>query len=1354
MIFGKSTSLKSDVFIKKLQKERTDYNHASQVRMQAQSLLQLSVGIYTEPERFVYELLQNAVDAFTDTGNDSLNIFIRAEEGRFIFMHNGKAFDEKDVEGISDVGNGTKSKDSKKIGYKGIGFKSVFMPSVSQVTVISGDYCFEFNKDKALSLMPKFPIGEKPLTKDDVPWQVIPINSPKLREEFSNLPFNVITVVYTPEAQKIANRIEKLFSDLQFLLFLRSDNVCIRFERDGKQVFSVGKQRKEDSESSMPIVTLYRNDIEQSTWLLNPQYPKVDLHVPAKVKKALEHDFNTPDKLKGAEEFEISFAVQINGDKVVPVKNSSVFTFLPTSYKGLRQPFLINSNFITDAGRQQLHQESEWNKLIFSKIPELYLKFVACFSRQYSNYTEVLPTLYPDNDTLVGVYRESLNQALSSVRFVPNRTGNTLLKLEDVLVDETGISKGVVSTTRFLEHVNRVWNTSLTVENFVDDYKILDYAHDRVKRFGKDNLVRLLDDGSVISELSTSEDIKLIRFLYDYSTNLAGLSVAQNDSFREALRRAPFLLDEVGDLRQPTDLFFPSPYGEQIREASDVHLLNEEVYEWLVADQSILEWLHSIGLRDLSNMTFVIYLFEHPSYITKENAISVGRFLFDVSKKEGFLENKEYAKKIKDLEFLTKNGELRPISTLYLGSKYRPEDDMETVLPDGDLYVSDDYSATQNVDDWSYFLKRCGAGYKIGISERIYTSSERYDFLQQAAESFSVSRHHYTGYCGFQNPIINIKFRLNYFTFIDSKNPNYDLDRFVFSKVLSQDRNKWGRVDMIFGIIKYWGEYRGVGPVDNFLMSFVPYSFKTHYHSFLEYVLANEQCFPTTMGTSERPSDVYINQQSIKDLGGKYLPILNIDSLVHESWRSILPFKQSLTIEDLLTVLEGISLDEESEKEEKKERVSKIYREIIEREQYDSPVVSAWAKTHKLLSYSGEFLPPSELTYITVDGFKNSGSKVYCEKVGQANRDKLLILLRSFGINVITQKDITPSFDNQVENDEFKRRLLNKVQYIAIFKKGAHLDFAKAKTDLEEKISASKFFKCSSIFLSYGEYNDTTKSTFSKGECFYYTGSFSPARIEPLLSPLCKFLDLGSGNEGELMVVLLTDDHVAIKDYLTDKGYDVGELIDPKPLTEAEQTTSPLTATAAKNPEKQNAPVIVERGEEDGLSDEETMDFQLEAQKFLMKIKPKWRFPEYYGQTNEDGVPYNYSTVEVVTEKGVEAIVLKSYKKTSERFKVNPFEWEYLIKKDARLLIYTGDDIIEIKVRDLIQNQTTVNLSFSTSNLEIEERIDSFATALRYFKDIVFKFDSFNLPARVDSIRDINNTNEGTQVKYSDEESL
>ena len=60
------------------------------------------------------------------------------------------------------------------------------------------------------------------------------------------------------------------------------------------------------------------------------------------------------------------------------------------------------------------------------------------------------------------------------------------------------------------------------------------------------------------------------------------------------------------------------------------------------------------------------------------------------------------------------------------------------------------------------------------------------------------------------------------------------------------------------------------------------------------------------------------------------------------------------------------------DKEEKREHISKIYREIIDRDEQCSSSIREWAKTHRILSHSGDFLPASELTYITVDGFKNS----------------------------------------------------------------------------------------------------------------------------------------------------------------------------------------------------------------------------------------------------------------------------------------------------------------------------------------------------------------------------------------------
>ena len=71
------------------------------------------------------------------------------------------------------------------------------------------------------------------------------------------------------------------------------------------------------------------------------------------------------------------------------------------------------------------------------------------------------------------------------------------------------------------------------------------------------------------------------------------------------------------------------------------------------------------------------------------------------------------------------------------------------------------------------------------------------------------------------------------------------------------------------------------------------------------------------------------------------------------------------------------------------------------------------------------------------------------------------------------------------------------------------------------------------------------------------------------------------------------------------------------------------------------------------------------------------------------------------------------------------------------MLVYTGDDIKRIFVKDLIMNQTNIALSFSTENLDIEERIEAFAESLHYFKELHFDFDSFNISRKAQSVAEV-----------------
>lgn len=1320
----------SQDFIKKLQKERTDYNHASQVRMQAKSLLQLSVGIYTEPERFVYELLQNAVDAFADTEGETLNIRIKVENDRFVFMHNGKPFDSKDVEGICDVGNGTKSKDCKKIGYKGIGFKSVFMPSVNHVAIISGHFCFEFDKQKALDLMPKFPSGEGTLDPDDVPWQVIPIYAPQL-QNLSNSEFNVVTIVYTEEANVIATRIESLFSDLRFLLFLSGNNVKINFERDGQHVFTVGKEQHVGSNSTIQEVTLYKDGNPQSSWMLFSK----DVPVPAEIKTTIERDFNTPDKLKGAEKVEISFAVQINGEKVIPLKNTSVFTFLPTSYRALHQPFLINSNFITDAGRQQLHQESEWNKLIFGKIPELYLNFVSKFSSKYTNYTEVLPTIYPDNDTLVSVYRRALQDALDNVAFIPNRNGNRLLKLGEVIVDRTGLSLSVFPIKRLLLYLNSINTKQFSIDSFVDNDMIANYVHDKVTIVNSKDLINILCEPNIIDNLSASDDIELIKYLHNYCNNLN--DPFEKSSFEEELKHCPFLKDENDNWDCPLNIYLPSDFKESNNQAESVKFINKTVLDSIKENVNTYSWLKdNMGIKELDNTEFVKYIFDHPEFVTIDNAIDVGAFLFNV-----WL---NFPKLIEDnpnngtFKLLTKSGTLKTASELFLSEDYDPKIKLDKLVDD-DMLPSLDYRKFGDFFKVKMFLLVIGANEDIALKELsldVSNISDRFDsaFFTKVVETSKKWGN--TAYVGFK---INGQYpfwprNINFYSYpLLEYSKSHSLSKVLFNRILSRPIHTMNDEDVhdviVNGSCGFWSFSKN--------LDFLAQADAECPINYLEWVIANCPVLPTSLGDCRIANEIFAYSESAYFIAGKYLPVLDANEIIiHDSWRQKLPLKQALSTQDLLTVLEKISEDKESDNEDLFERVSAIYRELIDRGLQCSSVLKTWANGHKLLSKSGEFFPPSDLTFITVDGFK-SKQKVYCEKIGRDVRDKLMQLLKTFGVQVITPNDITTDFTNPVEDDELRTCLLNKLQYFATLQDNDNSNFEDKKGTLKAKILSTRFYKCDNILLAYGDANDSiSKSTFYSGSDFYYTGKVSPAHLEPLLSPLCTHLNLGSSNGSKMMVILITDDHQSLVDYLADCGCDVSNLVPFESSTDTQELNLSFEDGT-----------VINRGNVDP-------DNQREINKAArIHVKP------YLAAHGYDVSMWNPETsssdlIGVIKDPQGSPInvVIRSAKRHYIHLSASSFET--LMSNPNNLLIvesYMGN-IQSVTFEELFGNDSNVNLIFDARYTSIEY-FKALGTIFKYVKNTDFVVKNPNYSTN-DEIRGfgLDVKNEGTIIPVNTEE--
>lgn len=1118
-------------FINRLQKQRSAYNYASQVRTQAESLKQLSAGIYTEEERFVYELLQNAVDAYIDTNYHLLDIRIEIKDDMLCFMHNGAPFSERDIEGLCDVGKSNKASgnnilNKKKIGYKGIGFKSVFMQSVDYVCVKSGEYCFKFDKKACTKIMPSFP--EDPLVPDDIPWQIVPIEC-DCPTNFETKGFNVATYIHNSNNAVLVEKITALLQSPQFLLFLNAENIRISLIHNGNHIITAAKKSLDGK------VYLLCDDNIVSRWLVHTSNP---VPVNTSVRESIVHDFNTPQKLKEATDFVLSFAISINSDdEIEPIKDSVVYTFLPTSYKNLGTPFLVNANFITDAGRQQLHKTSQWNQIIFDSIPDQYLRWIATLSSKYKDYYKVLPNKYPKSqDELTNVFSKSLLKAIEEIPFIPRLADGKKLKVSEAVIDKIKFADAI-GKTKFIEYVNESCNKTYTCDALVPNEAISLMKSYGVYVFDKDALLHFVSNVKALQNISTiNENKQLIEFLYDYCHN------KENDSsdLEQLLPVAEIIFDDNGKLNKAINLFFPTIENEIDDTNQNLSFINKDLYDCLSND--IITWLgkEGLGIKELNQSSIIEHILSHPENINTDNALNIGRFLFSSWQKENFLDASNNFNYVNMLPFLSKSGNMIPISNLYLSNEYNPEDNLESVFNDFE-YISSEYVMDSEWEDWAFFLKKCGIRYKIDIMPTILEATstegrkytEKYYFLDSAVSSFRNKKHYRSGYCGYLNPIININLSLYYFPYINPNTHNYELYKFVFSKILSLPMNEDDYEDRIFGEINYW-KIR----VNDTLIEHTPNLFSIKYNSFMEYVLSNEQMFPIGNGNFEMAKNTFLNNATICEYGEGYLPIIDINTSIDDSWLKILPFKKELVLDDYLTILDAISKDSSMVN---KKRVSLIYQKLVELGYQKSERIKEWGIHHTLLSALGDmFLPPSQLSYITIDGFKNE-SQVFVGKIEHSLLKGVVELLETFGVKVITNDKIHPKFEENIASNQLGKLLIDKLDYVTLLK-GAIKDresYRLEKDIIKNKIMDSEFYHCKNIQLSYGNDNDVIlKSTYALDNKFYYVGSLKPTRIEPLIPPLCKHLDLKNVSE-EMLIVLITDNRDDILDYLEDKGYPI-----------------------------------------------------------------------------------------------------------------------------------------------------------------------------------------------------------------------
>ena len=114
-------------------------------------------------EIFIYELLQNANDypVVVDNVKQKVDVEFHLTLSSLIFMHSGALFNERNIAAICSINDKEKDTNKDAIGYKGIGFKTVFLDN-ENVYLQTGEYSFRFDRQATRDIV-------------DTPWQILPI---------------------------------------------------------------------------------------------------------------------------------------------------------------------------------------------------------------------------------------------------------------------------------------------------------------------------------------------------------------------------------------------------------------------------------------------------------------------------------------------------------------------------------------------------------------------------------------------------------------------------------------------------------------------------------------------------------------------------------------------------------------------------------------------------------------------------------------------------------------------------------------------------------------------------------------------------------------------------------------------------------------------------------------------------------------------------------------------------------------------------------------------------------------------------------------------------------------------------
>lgn len=509
----------------------------------------LSKQLSAKESTFVYELLQNANDYPVEC--KKVDVEFHITDNYLLFMHTGDKFNVRNISGICGINEKEKVANKRTIGYKGIGFKTVFLHN-HYVYLQTGDYSFRFDEGET----PEKKVGGK-IKRLGAPFQILPIwtEHREVAKEVNNV-FDAsdknfrVRIALRPEDKNILhvgknsykNLFKDIFADANIILFIPNINSV--------KVVINGREER-----------LCLRDNEE--WVVGDYEEEIPFELQEAINKTIDKgNSRIPEKYKDFDYTKVSFACKHEGAMIKPVDKAILYCYLPTK-ASWGFPFLMNTDMIPKGDRNDIEtevklaneDESNFNgelaaiagKKLFVWIKDLLT------SNQYQLASVF--SLVPDfkkckkehdfYDEFIEKFEETFNESVVNDQIVPVK--QDIANVKHVIFDTTGLStSGIMTDEEFckftemedyylpLPMLRKDKNFNSFLKRYVDDDQ----------KFTEDNL----------SDLISNNDFQ--EWLKDQDNNNRFLNFLLEKGYLKDHIQEDIFIEDEGNLYAAGDLFY------------------------------------------------------------------------------------------------------------------------------------------------------------------------------------------------------------------------------------------------------------------------------------------------------------------------------------------------------------------------------------------------------------------------------------------------------------------------------------------------------------------------------------------------------------------------------------------------------------------------------------------------------------------------------------------------------------------------------------------------------------------------------------------------------------------------------